>query len=465
MASDLFRRCGCRRPDGKQYQPLPNSPTQAQRERACPDMLTDPKHGSWGYYVNAGKDPRTEKRVQHRKTGFATEREARIARNKVAVKVDEGTYTRPNKQTVAQYLAEWLPYRQRTGNGLKPSTLTNYRRYIELDITPTLLGRTRLSEVRRDHVKAFVRDLMDAGRGPVTVRRIVAVLKVAFNSAVDDGLMGSNVAQRIELPTVTKKPIHVWDVQHLEAFRDEAAKHRLGLLFEFVTRTGLRRGEVCGLRWADVDFVESRIWIRHTRVQAEGGVVDQDSAKTSESFGHVELDTATADVLMGWKIQQDAERREWGDLWEDTGFVFTKDDGHPLQPAYVSRLFTTLRVAAGAPTLTLHGLRHEHAALLARAGVDVMVISKRLRHSSIGVTNDYYGHLLPNVSRDAASKVSSILDAKRGRVHTLHTHGGSEGMKKAPAGAANSSDKGLRVSPLPDSNRRPSVYKTDALAS
>ncbi|GAB3621787.1 site-specific integrase [Glutamicibacter endophyticus] len=464
MANDIYRRCGCRGAEGKQYRPLPARPTDNDKARACPEMR-DPKHGSWGFYVAAGKDPRTGKRVQHRKAGYPTEKAARVARNKVAASVDNGTYTPPSKVTVEQYLAEWLPRRQRTGNGLKPTTVSNYRRYIENDITGSIVGAQRITELRRDHVQRFVDQLMDEKRGAVTIRRIIAVLKAAFRYAVRDGYMSANVASDVDLPTVEKKPVTVWAASELQSFLSEASKHRLGDLFQLVVRTGLRRGEVLGLRWDDVDFVEPKLTIRRTRVEVKGVAVEQDSTKTDASMSSVELDTAAVDVLMRWKIRQDTERDVYGDCWEGEGHVFTLPDGSPLNPSYVTKLFTTIRKAAKAPALTFHGLRHEHAALLAQADVDVMVISKRLRHSNIGVTNDFYGHMLPNVSRNAASKVSQLIDAELAPVHTLHTSEGVSGMKNAPAETTNGSDKGVPLSPLPDSNRRPAVYKTAALAS
>lgn len=462
MANDIYRRCGCRKPDGTQYKTLPARPTADERSESCPRM-TDPKHGSWAFYISAGKDAKTGKRKQHRKSGFPTEKAARVARNKVAATIDNGTYTAPNKITVEQFLAEWLPRRERTGKGLKPTTVSNYRRYIENDITGSKVGVMKLSELRRDHVQRYVDQLMNDGRGAETIHRIVAVLKTAFKYAVRDGYMGANVAQDIDLPTVERKAITVWEIKDLQAFFAEAAKHRLGDVFQLIARTGLRRGEALGLRWEDVDFVEAKLNIRNSRVEVRGVAVEQESVKTDASKASVELDPAAVDALMRWKISQDAEREMYGELWEGVGHVFTMPDGSPLNPSYVTKLFTKLRKTAGAPALTLHGLRHEHAALMAQAGVDVMIISKRLRHSNIAVTSNFYGHLMPNVSRNAASKVSQLIDAEKSDVHTLHTQGGFLGTKNAPAKINNDSDKGVRPSPLPDLNRRPALYEGAAL--
>jgi hypothetical protein len=149
--SDVYRRCGCRDVDGKQY------------GAACPNM-TDPKHGSWGFHLSAGLNPKTGKRQAVRRFGFKTKREAQEERNKAAVKVDKGSYVAPTKQTFADYLDVWLAHRQANGAGLKETTSFNYLRYIHGDIQPSTLGRMMLTDIRRYHVNAFLKELTDAGR-------------------------------------------------------------------------------------------------------------------------------------------------------------------------------------------------------------------------------------------------------------------------------------------------------------
>lgn len=173
----------------------------------------------------------------------------------------------------------------------------------------------------------FVVALMDAGRGAETIHRTFAVLRAAFTHAVRDGLMGANIAADIDLPTITRRNVTVWEVKDLQAFYAEAAKHRLGDLFQVVPRTGLRRGEVLGLHWADINFVESTLSIRRTRVEVNGVALERGSAKTDGSAASIELDLATIDALMLWKIRQDTERKAYGECWERVGHVFTLSDG------------------------------------------------------------------------------------------------------------------------------------------
>lgn len=408
MANDIYRRCGCRDASGKQY------------GAKCPQLASDPKHGTWGYYVAAGIDPKTGKRLQYRKAGFRTEREARVERNKVAVKVDAGMYIPPTKETYAQYLDKWLPRHATTGKGLKVTTFDNYKRYIDNDIKPSTLGKMPLTDIRRFHVNEFLRSLSEAGRGAVTVRRIAAVVQGSLRSADHEDLIDHNPAAGIKLPSVEKHEVSVWEPEQVGTFLDTAATHRLAALFELTMFTGLRRGEAVGLRWSDVDLTRRQLVIRNNRVQADKRIVES-TTKTASGRRFVDLDERSVGALIGWKLQQQAEVDAAAEAYSPSGYVFTMEDGRPLKPQYVTRLFEKLRVDANLPKLTFHGSRHEHASLMIAAGTDIAVVSKRLGHSSISITSDIYGHLIGSASRNAAENAAALVPPKTAPAHTLHT--------------------------------------------
>lgn len=396
MADNIYRACGCRDEQGSLYGPR------------CPKLANDAKHGTWGYYIVTGKDTVTGRRKTERKRGFPTKRAAQMARNKVAARVDKGNYVTPSKLTYAAYLADWLPRHASTGQGLKATTQDTYQAYIDNDIKQSLLGGLQLSEIRRAHVAKFISVLQDDGRGAVTIRRIVAVVKVSLTSAVAEELIDVNPAAGVRLPTVERKEFEPWQPEQVGTFLDEAAKHRLGALFEVTTFTGLRRGEIIGLRWDDVDLATRQLHVRHNRTQAKGRVVET-SAKTRAGARTIDLDDRTVGALIGWKLRQDSEATEWAEAWRGTGYVFTYEDGSPLRPLYVTRLFDTIRAAAGLPTLTFHGLRHEAASLMIASGADIALVSKRLGHSTIGVTSDIYSHLIGSASRQAAEAAAALV--------------------------------------------------------
>jgi len=196
------------------------------------------------------------------------------------------------------------------------------------------------------------------------------------------------------------------------------AKNRLGALYEVAFLTGMRRGELVGLRWQSVDLASRTLRAEHTRVQAKTGIVES-QPKTESGKRTVTLDDATIGALLGWKLRQDAEREKWGEAWEDAGYVFTREDGTPVKPDYATRLFEKLRKQAGLPKITLHGARHEHASLWIAGGGDVTLLSKRLGHSTSRITADLYLSRVGDADRAQAERVAAMIP--RGPSHTVHT--------------------------------------------
>lgn len=423
MSWDIYRRCGCRDETGKQYGA--NCPT-----------LADPKHGSWTFYLAAGIDPVTGKRRQIRRSGFPTKQAAQKARNAVAVKLDKGAYIAPTKEIYADYLERWLNRRQTTGEGMKATTVHNYRGYIRNDIQPSNLGRMQLSEIRRYHVNAFLDDLTEQGRGATTVRRIAAVIQGSLRAASADDLIDHNPGAGLKLPKVNKTEFEAWEPEQVGRFLDIATGHRLGALFECAMFTGLRRGELLGLRWADVDLTRRQLTVQNNRTQA-GTIIVETAPKTKAGRRMIDLDDHTTGALIGWKLAQETEATTWGNAYQSSGYVFTYESGQPLKPQYVSRLFEKLRIKAGLPNMTFHGQRHENASLMIAAGADISVVAKRLGHSSVSITSDIYSHLIGSASRQAAENAALLVPARKAGAHTLHTQE-AEQAGKEPLGFATS---------------------------
>ncbi|MHA7862099.1 tyrosine-type recombinase/integrase [Tessaracoccus sp. Y36] len=265
--------------------------------------------------------------------------------------------------------------------------------------------------------------------------------------------MAVNVADGVDTPTIIKKPQQIWTPPQLAAFLEVAAEHRLGAFYEFALHTALRRGEVCGLRWADVDVNRAVAIIRHNRVH-EGGKVIETTPKTDSSLAEIELSTAALDALEAWRLHQDLERTEWGDAWQGEGHVFTYEDGRALNPSFVSKLFsklakkTRLSLAEAKhqelavqglseaeiekampngdellPQLTLHGLRHVAATYMWDSTGDLLAVSKALRHSSPAVTAAVYTHMKSGKQRALFDAIAGQLQTAG--VHTLHTQAAS----------------------------------------
>lgn len=461
MSSPLFRRCGCRREDGRQYAVLPvTNPTPAQRAAACPAM-SDPKHGMFSWRLSNGYDPRTGTRRRINGKSYTTRKEAEKALNAARVAKDQGRVT-GSSPTLAAYAVEYLHRRTTTGKVLAVTTAFNYEHYWIPAITGSTLGRMRLDRITRKDVRGFVSDLTTEGRGAPTIERVLRVLAAILALAVEDELLIANPAARVKGPAVARPDQATLEPADVLRFLRVAGEHRLGPVYELLLHTALRRGELCGLRWQDVDLDDGTARIAQTRVKLGGRTVTK-GTKTDASATEVELSGAAVEALRVIQLRQQVERAEWGEAWTDTGYVVTMEDGNPADPDYVSKLFGKLLArtekdqreeavtalakalrqerpdlaedsdefqaevakrledtALTFPAMTLHGLRHTAASWAWDSTGDLLAVSKLLRHASTKTTEAVYVHMRSGKNRATAETISRAL--QRASVHTMdHT--------------------------------------------
>lgn len=315
--------------------------------------------------------------------------------------------------------------------GLRPTTVRAYRSHTDEYLIPHL-GRLRLQDLRPSHIDKLLAALDNGKRKPATVRRIHATLRSALSTAVRRRLINFNAAKDVDLPASQRPNVKPWEPAELGQFLDTIGTHRLGAMFEVVAGTGLRRGEAVGLRWDDVDLAGRVIVVRQQIVQESGRLKNKQSAAPCPyceaghmgvSFGKpktasgedrvIDLDEVTVGALLSHQLRQQAERESWGDAYVDHGLVFAREDGKPLRPDDVTKLFGALVDAAGLRRIRLHDLRHGQASLMLAAGIDMAIVSKRLGHSTITITSDTYSHLLGGVGRDAADRAAALIPPRQ----------------------------------------------------
>jgi integrase len=275
-----------------------------------------------------------------------------------------------------------------------------------------------MGEIRRHNVNQFAADLVKAGRGATTVRRILTRLSTILATAQKDELISSNPAIAADRPKLPDAPVQIWEPDDVRTFLQRCAHHRLGPIFEIAVLSGLRRGEICGLRWSDVNLAKRKIVVRHNRVTVDGHVQEQ-STKTRAGLRSVPLSGVAVASLLAWQLRQAEEAENAAEAWVGDGHVFTLEDGRALDPAYVTRLFQVIRKQdAPLPELSFHGLRHCAASLMLASGADIAVVSKLMGHASISVTSDVYGHLIGTIAQEAVDGAANLI------AHTVHTHQG-----------------------------------------
>lgn len=295
------------------------------------------------------------------------------------------------RQKLGEYLDEWLAGKA----SLRASTLRSYREHVELYLRPGL-GHLRLSDLRDVDIERLYAAMRRLGRPPdgapapelarllavrsarvgvkplrdATIRRVHATLMSALNSAVKRKRIAHNPAAHVELPsgrrpravvwtadrvaawqrTGVRPAVAVWTPQQTGAFLDHAQHDRLYPIFHLIAYRGLRRGEAVGLRWQDVDLDAGQARITQQIVQI-GWATEVGEPKTDSGSRTISLDGATVAVLRQWRLVQDTERRQWAAAWNDSGLVFTREDGSSLHPDLVTSSFERLSREAGLPPI------------------------------------------------------------------------------------------------------------------
>ena len=368
--------------------------------------------------VDIGRDPATGKRRLKSVGGFRTRRDAERALSKLLEQINQGSYAEPSRMTLAEYLPQWLQAARL--RGLRQTTLVGYEVMITRQLIPRI-GALQLRELTPAHLNTLYLELLEGGRlqrpgglSPRTVRAAHTVLRRALADAVRQGLLTRNVADFADPPSAAaaraeaRKSVKTWTTAQLRQFLERTRDNPLYSAFLLGAMTGMRRGEVLGLRWSDVDLDEKRLRITQTLVAPRYELVFSEP-KTAAGRRTVALDDRTVAALREHRRQQAAARLAFGRGYEETGLVFTQEDGSPVVPMIFTQRFQKASRDAGLPQIRFHDLRHGHVTYLMQAGVPLPVIAQRVGHSSVAVTGDIYSHVRPELRDDAATLVAKIV--------------------------------------------------------
>jgi integrase len=369
------------------------------------------------YYVviYEGPDPSSGKAHHRWHAAGGTRKEAERLLADLVKKSHDGDYRTPDRITLGQYLQDkWLPAKKAQ---LRASTFDSYRRNIELHVVPAI-GAVPLQKLMPEHLDTFYAELLTSGRrngnggglSVKTVRNMHTMLHKALADAARKGTILRNVAAVADPPRLSsalRPEMKVWDANQLRQFLQEISSHRLYPAFYLLATTGMRRGEVLGLRWSDVDLDAHSISVSRALVIVAYEPQLSD-VKTGQGRRAIDLEPKTITVLRAWKKVQ-KEERMLTNVRPKTDSIFAHPDGSWINPDYFSQVFDRHVGKSTLPAIRLHDLRHTHASILLKQGVPLKVVSERLGHANPAFTLSVYQHLLPGMQADAAKAFSAAV--------------------------------------------------------
>jgi integrase len=362
------------------------------------------KAGKITSYRGAYVGPDGKRRYVSGKTKEEARRNLRRARGDA----ERGLVFDADSLKLGEYLDRWLS--DSVSDTVKATTFERYEQIARLHLKPAL-GRLRLKALTPVHVRGLYREKLEAGLSARTVRYIHTTLHKALKQAVMDGLIPHNATESVKPPQLSREEMHPLTPEQAKLLLQVAHKigDRLEALYVLAIHTGLRQGELLGLKWDDVDLEDGSLQVRRTLTITKSGPVFT-APKTTSSRRSVKLTSHAIEAVTHHLERQLGEIDRVGSLWSENGLIFASETGEPLNRHNLTRRsFKPLLKRVGLPEIRFHDLRHTCATLLLTRNVNPKIVSEMLGHSSIAITLDTYSHVLPNMRDQAAAAMEEAL--------------------------------------------------------
>jgi integrase len=361
----------------------------------------------WYGRVDLPPDPETGKRRQKR-FNAPTKREIDKLAAEIIVKAENGGFAEADikKLTVSDYLTRWVSSLE---GSVKPTTRQRYADLLKNHVQPTI-GRVQLAKLTPLDVQKLYADKLKGGLSPTTVSLIHNILHHALKQAVRWGLLTRNVTEAVDPPREATPEYITWNQQQAAAFLAVADEHELAALWRLALLTGMRRGEMLGLKWEDLDLGKGLLAVKRTLSRGTGGAYTFGTPKTAHGRRSIALPRSAVESLQKHRLQQLERRLESDTPYHDQGLVFANEMGEPLHPNSVAYQFKRLISQAGVPVIRIHDLRHTSATLMLANNVHPKIVQERLGHANISMTLDRYSHVTMDMQRDAADRLDDLVN-------------------------------------------------------
>lgn len=361
------------------------------------------KDGLYEVRITSKPDPATGKK--QRISRYAKTREQALKLRSELQLQYGGNAAAPTSLTLGEWLPHWLELYARPS--VRHSTYVSYEGYVRKHLVPAL-GAVPLDKlIPADLQRFYLRKLQEDHLAPKTISNLHACLHRALQQAVKEQMIPSNPCDAVDLPRKEAVEISVLTREQQAKLMQESYRHRYGVFIRLALSTGMRIGEIVGLRWDDIDFTNRILFVRSTlnRLPTVDGENKTQlfvgSPKTKNGRRSIPLFDAIISDLQDWRKTQEADAQLAQSAYENTGYVVTNEFGKPIEPRTFRDHYVRILKAAGLPHFTFHALRHTFATRAIEQRMDVKALSKILGHASVGFTLDTYAHLLDDHKRES----------------------------------------------------------------
>lgn len=359
------------------------------------------------YQKSTGKW-RAQVSVQGKRLNFIgeTRMECQVWIKETTRKIDDGLTYKGSKTTLEQFILEWLTMKSTT---LQPETYRQYKHFA-LDYIIPELGNVKLIHMRADHIQSMYNKFIENGVGPRSIEYTHSVLRGCLNHAVKVNLLSKNPANGANPPKPKPEEIVVLNESQIQSFMiaAQSLQPEHYALYQLALTTGMRIGEILGLKWEDFDWYRRNLTVRRQLKRDPKKGFYFSSPKSKAGIRTIKLGEGIVRTMRSHyqlKIQQ---QPDFLPEWREANLAFSREDGSPIQYRWFYIGYKKLLKAAGLPDMTFHGLRHTAATQMLVNGVDILTVSKRIGHSKPSVTLDIYGHMITGPQDKAAALMDEI---------------------------------------------------------
>ena len=312
------------------------------------------------------------------------------------------------RQTVEQFLRYWLEDVHKPS--IRVRTYVRYEGMLRLHFIP-VLGHLQLLKLSPQHIQALYAQKLKEGLSTNTVNVLHAILHKAFDHAVRLNLLPRNLCDVVSPPRTEEHEIQSLSLEQVQQLLTAAQDHHLEALFVLALMTGMRRGELLALKWQDVNFAESTLYVRRACIEVTGRGIIETEPKTAKGRRSIHLPPLAIEALKKHRANQVEVRRK-AEIWQERDLIFCTSRGTPFIATYLHGVFKALLKKANLPDMRFHDLRHSAATLLLGMGTHPKVVQELLGHSQISMTMDIYSHVMPGMQKDALTKLNEALEQK-----------------------------------------------------